>query len=107
MARGRGLPLYKLLKKSNSFPWTEEAHKALGKLKTLITKPPVLASPLLSETLLLYVVTTTQVISATSVVEREELRHDYKVQQLVYYISKVLFDCRLATIRSKSYFMSF
>jgi hypothetical protein len=38
-------------------------------------------------------VATTQVVSATLVVEREEPRHVYKVQQPVYYISKVLFNC--------------
>jgi hypothetical protein len=37
------LPLYKLMKKSDSFHWMEETHKALDELKTLITKPPILA----------------------------------------------------------------
>jgi hypothetical protein len=45
----RGLPLYKLLKLSDSFHWTNETQK------TLISKPPVLASPEPGETLLLYV----------------------------------------------------
>jgi hypothetical protein len=52
-----------------------------------------MASPEPGETLLLYVVATTQVVSTALVVEREELGHVYKVQQLVYYISKVLSDC--------------
>jgi hypothetical protein len=82
-----------LLKKSDSFHWTEEAHKALNELKTLITKPSVLASLELGETLLLCVAATTQVISVALVVEREELGHVYKVQRSVYYISKVLSDC--------------
>jgi hypothetical protein len=38
---------------------------------------------------------TTQVISAALVVEREEPGHVYKVQRLVYYISKVLSDCEI------------
>jgi hypothetical protein len=59
----------------------------------LITKLPVLASPKLGETLLLYVTTTTQVVSVALVVEREEPEHVYKVQRPVYYISKVLSDC--------------
>jgi hypothetical protein len=59
----------------------------------LIFMPPVLASPEFVENLLLYVMATTQVISAALVVEREEPRHIYKVQQLVHYISKVLSDC--------------
>jgi hypothetical protein len=59
------LPLYKLLKKSDSFRWMEEAQKALDELKTLITKPSVRASPELGKTLLLYVMEITQVISAS------------------------------------------
>jgi hypothetical protein len=38
-------------------------------------------------------VATTQVISATLVVEQEELGHVYKIQRPVYYISKVISDC--------------
>jgi hypothetical protein len=65
----------------------------LNEVKVLITKPPVLASPEPSKTLLLYVGATTQVVSTALVVEREEPEHVYKVQSLVYYINKVLFDC--------------
>jgi hypothetical protein len=75
-----GRPLYKLLKKSNSFRWTDETQKALDDLKALISKPPVLASPEPSETLLLYIVATTQVVSVALVVEGEEPMHIYMVQ---------------------------
>jgi hypothetical protein len=88
--RERELPLYKLLKKSDSFLWTDETQKALDDLKPLISKPPIVASLELGETLLLYVIATTMVVSATLVVEREEPGHIYKIQRLVYYISKVL-----------------
>jgi hypothetical protein len=71
----RGLFLYKLLKKSDSFCWMEEAQKALDELKALITQPLVLASPESGETLLLYVAVMTQVINAALVVERKEPRH--------------------------------
>jgi hypothetical protein len=54
-----GLPLYKLLKKSDSFCWMEETQKALNKLKMLITKSLVLASLEPGKTLLLYVAATT------------------------------------------------
>jgi hypothetical protein len=54
-----GLPLYKLLKKSDSFCWTEETQNALDDLKALITMLAILASPEPDETLLLYVVVTT------------------------------------------------
>jgi hypothetical protein len=86
------LPLYKLLKKFDSFRCMDETQKTLDNLKALICKPPVLAWPEPDEALLLYVTTTTQVISATLVVEREEPGHIYKVQRPVYYISKVLSD---------------
>jgi hypothetical protein len=76
----RGLPLYKLIKKFDSFLWTDKAQKSLDDLKALISKPLVLASLEPGETLLLYVVATPQVISATLVVEREELGHVYKIQ---------------------------
>jgi hypothetical protein len=55
----RKLNLYKLLKNSDSFRWTEETQIALDELKTLITKPPVLALPELDKNLLPYVVAIT------------------------------------------------
>jgi hypothetical protein len=88
----RGLPLYKLLKNSDYFCWTDETQTALDDLKALISKPSVLASPKPDETLLLYITTTTQVISTTLMVEWEEPGHVYKVQWPIYYISKVLSD---------------
>jgi hypothetical protein len=58
-----GLPLYKLLKKSDSFCWMKETQKVLDELKGLITKPTVLSSPEPSVSLLLYLAVTTQVIN--------------------------------------------
>jgi hypothetical protein len=103
----RGLPLYKLLMKSNSFCWTDETQQDLDDLKALISKPLVLASPEPGETLLLYVSATSQVVSAALVVEREDPRHVYKIQWPVYYISKVHSDYETATIRYRSYSMPF
>jgi hypothetical protein len=100
----RGLPLYKLLKKSDSFRWMDEMQRALDNLKILISKPPALASPEPSETLLLYVATTTQVISAALVVEWEEPRHIYKVHQRSTTSTKYSPTARPTTIKYKSYF---
>jgi hypothetical protein len=58
----------------------DETQKALDDLTTLISKPPVLASIKPSETILLYVMATTQVINAALVVEQVEPGHNYKVQ---------------------------
>jgi hypothetical protein len=79
----------------------------LDELKTLIAKPIVMSSPKLGETLLLYVVATSQVISVALVVEREEPRHVYKVQRLIYYITKSSLIAKPTTIRCKVYFMLF
>src|SRR5579859_5193856 len=84
------MPLYKLLKKSDHFLWTDEAQEALDKLKTLLTSPPALVSPTPTKTLLLYIAATSQVVSAALVVEREEPGHVIKVQRPVYFISEVL-----------------
>ena len=86
----KGLPLYRLLRKSKLFSWTPEAEEALTKLKALLTNPPVLVPPAKGEALLLYVAATTQVVSAAIVVERNEEGHALPVQRPVYFISEVL-----------------
>ena len=49
-----------------------------------------------TESLLLYIATTTQVVSTALVVEREEEGHALKVQRPVYFISEVLLKVQLA-----------
>jgi hypothetical protein len=41
----RGLPLYRLLRKTERFAWTPEAEEALGNLKALLTSAPILVPP--------------------------------------------------------------
>ena len=76
----RGMPLYKLLKKTNAFVWTEEAQRALESLKTSLTSAPILVAPKRGEPLLLYVAASNHVVSAAQVVEREEPGHHLKAQ---------------------------
>jgi hypothetical protein len=71
----RGLPLYRLLRKTERFTWTPEAEEALGNIKALLTSVPILVPPDAGEALLIYVATTTQVVSAVIVVERQEEGH--------------------------------
>jgi hypothetical protein len=42
----RGLPLYRLLRKTERFTWTPKAEKALRNLKALLTSVPILVPPL-------------------------------------------------------------
>jgi hypothetical protein len=44
--------------------------------------------------MLLYILATTQVVSAALVVEREEPKRSQKVQRLVYFVSEVLSDSK-------------
>ena len=54
-------------------------------------KAPILVPPINGEPLLLYIMATTQVVSAALVVEREEEEgHTLKVQRPVYFIGEVL-----------------
>jgi len=85
----KALPLYRLLKKVERFSWTSEAEEALENLKKTLTSPPVLVPPQPVEPLLLYVASTTQVVSA-AVVERQEEGHALPVQRPVYFVSEVL-----------------
>ena len=63
-------------------------------VKQLLTKAPILVPPTNGEPLLLYIVATTQVVSAALVVEREEEGYALKVQHPVYFISEVLSDSK-------------
>ena len=90
----KGLPLYRLLRKSERFSWTPEAQEALDKLKASLTSAPILTPPMDSEPLYLYVAATTQVVSAAIVVERQEEGHALLVQRPVYFISEVLSETK-------------
>jgi hypothetical protein len=52
------------MKKSDHFVWTPEAQEVLDSLKNMLKSPPILTAPALEEPLLLYITTTTQVVSA-------------------------------------------
>ena len=64
----KAMPLYRLLKKSDSFEWTSEAQSALEALKAALQNVPVLAAPLPKEPMLLYVAASNCAISAVMVV---------------------------------------
>jgi hypothetical protein len=87
----RGLPLYHLLRKTE----TPEAEEALGNLKALLTSAPILVPHAAGEALLIYVAATTQVVSAAIVVEIREEGHALPVQRPVYFISEVLSETKI------------
>jgi hypothetical protein len=91
----KALPLYRLLKKSEHFSWTLKAEEALTKLKATLSNPLILVPLATGEPLLLYVTTTTQVVSAVIIVERSEEGHVLPIQRPVYFISKVLSETKV------------
>jgi ribonuclease HI len=91
----RGLPLYRLLRKTERFTWTPEAEEALRNLKALLTSAPILVPPAAGEAHFIYVAGTTQVVSAVIVVERREEGHVLPVQRSVYFISEVLTETKI------------
>jgi len=74
------MPLYKLLKRTNTFIWTEEAQQALVSLKASLMSAPILVVLERGEPLLIYVAASNHVVSSALVIEREEPRHHLRVQ---------------------------
>jgi hypothetical protein len=66
------LPFFKLLKKIGKFEWTEEAKEAFESLKMYLTSSPILTPPKKNEDMMLYILTTSTVVSVAIVVEREK-----------------------------------
>ena len=99
----RGLPFFKLLRKSDKFEWNDDASKAFQELKDFLTSPPVLTAPEDGEVLLLYIAATTSVVRTVLVVERDETGHIYKVQRPVYFISEVLGESKACYPQVQNY----
>ena len=83
------MPLYRLLKKSDNFEWTDEVDAALKQLKEALTSPPILAAPRAEEPMLLYLAANNLAVSAVMVVERKAENSDLTEQCPVYFISEV------------------
>jgi hypothetical protein len=76
------------MKKSDTFMWTSQADAEFKELKKMLATPPILASPLPKEPMLLYIAATNRVVSVVVVVEREV--EGKTMQRMVHYLSKVL-----------------
>jgi hypothetical protein len=90
----KAFPLYKLMKKSDEFVWTDEADPALKDLKRVLSTAPVLAAPEDQEPMLLYMAAINMVVSIVIVVERKEEAQEYIMQRPVYYVSEVLTESK-------------
>jgi hypothetical protein len=90
----KALRLYKLMKKSDEFVWTDEADDALKDLKRVLSTALVLAAPEDQEPMLLYMAETNRVVSIVIMVEHKEEAQEYGIQRPVYYVSEVLTESK-------------
>ena len=79
-----------MMKKTDTFVWSDAANTAFEDLKRQLSEPPVLAAPIDRELLLLYVAANSRAVSVAIVVERKEAGKEHLVQRPVYYVSEVL-----------------
>ncbi|XP_012833449.1 PREDICTED: uncharacterized protein LOC105954321 [Erythranthe guttata] len=80
----KALPFYKILRGGKKFEWDEACQKAFTELKSYIASLPVLTKPQPGDTLLLYLATSSDAISAVLI------RDGGKGHQPIYYISRAL-----------------
>ncbi|XP_043816626.1 uncharacterized protein LOC122724822 [Manihot esculenta] len=85
----RCLSFFKKLRKVPNFEWTKDCREAFKELKSYLSSPHVLSSPLEGEELLIYLSASEQVVSAVLV------RVEGGEQKPVFYVSKVLKDAEI------------
>ena len=90
----KALPLYRLLRRTEHFVWTDAAAAGLDEIKTLLASNLVLTAQNIGEPMLLYIAVTHQVVSVVLVVERDVDGYKFPLQKLVYYVSTVLTPCK-------------
>lgn len=83
----RSLPFFKTLKgctDKKNFRWTKEANEAFEDMKKYITNLPTMVAPKQGETLIMYIASSKECVSAVLLAERD------KRQVPIYFISRVL-----------------
>ncbi|VFQ79467.1 unnamed protein product [Cuscuta campestris] len=82
-------PFFTVIKKRETFEWTQECQEAFEELKRYLASPPVLSKPEPGDVLILYLAIADCAISAVIV------RKENGAQHPIYYVSKTLRDAEL------------
>ena len=90
----KAIPLYQMIKKTDHFVWGDAANQAFEVLKKQLAEPPILATPIDKDPLLLYVAANSRAVSVAVVVERKEAGKEHPVQLPIYYVSEVLIESK-------------
>jgi hypothetical protein len=77
-------PFFDLIKKGNNFHWGDQPNQAFERLKTYLAAAPLLSTPVMGESLFIYLAVSEHAVSAAIV------REDHSFQKPVYYTSKTL-----------------
>jgi hypothetical protein len=84
----RNLPFFEILKSAKVFQWGPAQQKAFEELKQYLIDLATLTPPSSGTPLLLYVAASHSAVSATLVLEKQDVQ--VKRQALVYFVSEVL-----------------
>ena len=80
-------PFFSILNEANRAGWNEECDRAFTQIKQYLAKPPILASPIVGETLFVYLAVSKLAVSAALFKENNDIR-----QKLVFFVNKSLAD---------------
>ena len=76
--------MFKILKKQDSFNWTQECEDAFQELKVSLASPPILTKPITGDTLVLYLAVADEAVSGVFI------REGGKDQFPSYFVSRDL-----------------
>jgi len=76
-------PIVNLLKKSETFEWSEKCEQALSQIKSMVAEPPILVKPVSTQPVIVYLATSNEAIGATLIQENPE-------QKPIYFVSRSL-----------------
>ena len=87
---GRCQPFSRLLKKGTPFQWDDACEHAFETIKSYLTKPPVLAAPVLGRPLILYLAAQERSIGGLLAQE-----NDHGKENALYYLSRTMTPCEV------------